>query len=587
MKIQQCVQLFKYRINQYKINNNNKIKIFEILKIKRETWKEYYHTRTILNNINKNIQKQPNKKITNLYSLLKREDFILDAFTNLIKKQNFISSKLNFLTIDVFLKKNVIKINKNLINEKYKFSKVNNKYIEKFKNKKQIILSYCSDLIVQEMIRMILKAIYEPTSIYGSNIHKESNDILKFNKSPHDAIKKLKKQSQRMKFCLEGKIIKAYSNVHHQKLIQILKEKINDKKFIKLIKQALQCGIIQKTKYYDTVLKISQKRIISFMLFNIYMLKFDEYIKKKIQNSISNEKKIQIKIFKIKIYTKVTNKIVNKKKIINRLRETKKINQVVNGKEKTKINYTILKKEIKKLKAKKILKLCTITKKKKLKLQYIRYADDWIILTNCKQKIIGKLKTEIKKYLKKELNLELSEKNTKIINLNKHSSKFLGFNFTYNNSYSSLKKIKKEIKEENLTNTTQPILDIGIDIHLLNQKLTYKKFKHEKLYRGIKKPEWTVLPDYEIVQKYNQIIKELTNYYKPMLTKKSKIAKFIYILNYSCYHTLATKHRLTIRKTIKKYGIETKIKQKFKKNDKIETRLIKLINYRQAINLKI
>lgn len=582
MKIQQCVQLFKYRIKQYKIKNNNKIKIFKTLKIKREIWKEYYHTRTILNNINNNIQKQPNKKLTNLYSLLKREDFILDAFTNLIKKQSFI--KLNFLTIDVFLKKNVIIINKNLINEKYQFSKVNNKYIEKFKNKKQIILSYCSDRIVQEMIRMILEAIYEP---YGPNIYKESNDIFHFNKSPHDAIKKLKKQSQRMKFCLEGKIIKAYSNVHHQKLIQILKEKINDKKFIKLIKQALQGGIMQETKYYDTVLKISQKRIISFMLFNIYMLKFDEYIKKKIQNSISNEKKIKIKIFKIKIYTKVANQIVNKKKIINRLRETKKINQVITQKEKTKINYTILKKEIKELKAKKIFKLCIITKKKKLNLQYIRYADDWIILTNCKREIIGKLKIKIKKYLKKELNLELSEKNTKIINLNKHSSKFLGFNFTYNNSYSSLKKIKKKVKKENFKNTTQPILDIGIDVNLLNQKLTYKKFKHEKLYRGIKKPEWTVLPDYEIVQKYNKIIKELTNYYKPMLTKKSKIAKFIYILNYSCYHTLATKHRLTIRKTIKKYGIETKIKQQFKKNDKIETRLIKLINYKQAINLKL
>ena len=584
MKIQQCVQLFKHRIKQYKRNNNNQIKIFEILKIKREIWKKYYHTRTILNNINKKIQKQPNKKITNLYSLLKREDFILDAFANLIKKQNFFSSKLDFLTIDVFLKKNVIKINKNLINEKYKFLKVNNKYIEKFKNKKQIILSYCSDRIVQEMIRMILEAIYEPISIYGPN---KSNDILKFNKSPHDAIKKLKKQSQRMTFCLEGKIIKAYSNAHYQKLIQILKERISDKKFIKLIKQALQCGILQEAKYYDTVLKISQKRIISFMLFNIYMLKFDEYIKKKIQNSISNEKKIKIKIFKIKIYTKVTNQIINKKKIINKLRETEKSNQVINWKEKTKINSTILKKEIKELKAKKILKLCTITKKKKLKLQYIRYADDWIILTNCKREIIGKLKIDIKEYLKKELNLELSEKNTKIINLNKHSSKFLGFNFTYNNSYSSLKKIQKKIKKENLRNTTQPILDIGIDINLLNQKLTYKKFKHEKLYRGIKKPEWTVLTDYEIVQKYNKIIKELTNYYKPMLTKKSKIAKFIYILNYSCYHTLATKHRLTIRKTIKKYGIETKIKQKFKKNDKIETRLIKLINYKQAMNLKI
>ena len=108
-----------------------------------------------------------------------------------------------------------------------------------------------------------------------------------------------------------------------------------------------------------------------------------------------------------------------------------------------------------------------------------------------------------------------------------------------------------------------------------------KKFKHEKLYRGIKKPEWTILPDYKIIQRYNQIIKELINYYKPLITKKSKIARFIYLLNYSCYHTLATKHHLTIKKTIRKYGFQTN--HKVKQNDKIKIRLPQLIHYKQAI----
>ena len=170
---------------------------------------------------------------------------------------------------------------------------------------------------------------------------------------------------------------------------------------------------------------------------------------------------------------------------------------------------------------------------------------------------------------------------TNLINLNKGSSKFLGFNFTYNNFF--LQKMKKKNIKKNLLQTPKTVFDIGIDIKLLNQRLTLEKFKHEKLYRGIKKPEWTILPDYKIIQRYNKIIKELINYYKPLLTKKSKIARFIYLLNYSCYHTLATKHRLTIKKTIRKYGFKNKIKHKVKHIDKMEIKLPKLINYKKAM----
>ena len=347
MKIKKYIQLLKDKIQPFKINNNNnnnKIKISKTFKIKKKIWKKYFHTRTILNNINKSIQKQPNKKIKNLYSLLKREDFILDAFTNIIKTKNFISSQIDVLTVDVFLKKTVMKIYKKIINKKSIFSIFNNINIEKLKKKKQLIIPNYSNRIVQEMIRLILEAIYEPIS---PNKDKESNNYFRLNKSPYDAITELKKNSQKMEFCLEGKIVEAYSNIHHKKLTQILKEKIKDKKFIKLIKQVLKCGVMQEIQYSDKLLKISQKRIISFMLFNIYMSKFDEYIKKKIQNITLDETKL--KKLKIKIYTKITNKIVNKKQKITRLIKAEKSEKIVNWKEKNKIQYKILKKEIKQL----------------------------------------------------------------------------------------------------------------------------------------------------------------------------------------------------------------------------------------------
>lgn len=58
----------------------------------------------------------------------------------------------------------------------------------------------------------------------------------------------------------------------------------------------------------------------------------------------------------------------------------------------------------------------------------IRYADDWIVVTDSKSNA-EKLKARIQKYLESNLKLKLSEDKTKITNIRKHPIKFLGFEY--------------------------------------------------------------------------------------------------------------------------------------------------------------
>jgi retron-type reverse transcriptase len=96
--------------------------------------------------------------------------------------------------------------------------------------------------------------------------------------SPWTAVEKLKQLSQRCNIIIEGDIVSAYNNVDHAILLKILRERIADKKFLRLIKDLLKSGVMDNNKFEHSLNGIPQRGIVSPLLFNIYMLGFDQYV---------------------------------------------------------------------------------------------------------------------------------------------------------------------------------------------------------------------------------------------------------------------------------------------------------------------
>jgi hypothetical protein len=182
-----------------------------------------------------------------------------------------------------------------------------------------------------------------------------------------------------------------------------------------------------------------------------------------------------------------------------------------------------------------------------IRFNYVRYADDWIFFTNAKKTTSQYLKNKIASYLKYYLGLTLSLEKTKITNLKEEKAKFLGYSI-------------KSPKNQKLTITSTGILKrvtgqkihIGIDMERILPRLEWRNFIKNGKPR--EQPSWSVLSDYEIIQKYNSIIRGLVNYYAPIITTRSSINYLVYIFEYSCYKTLCQKHRTTIRKLMRKHG---------------------------------
>jgi hypothetical protein len=60
------------------------------------------------------------------------------------------------------------------------------------------------------------------------------------------------------------------------------------------------------------------------------------------------------------------------------------------------------------------------------------------------------------------------------------------------------------------------------------------------------------LPDAEIILRFNNVLKDLIEYYKIVNNSRKQLHEAVYIIKYSLLHTLAAKHRMSLKKILKK-----------------------------------
>ena len=500
----------------------------------------------VLNSLNEH-SKDSSYKFERLYRLLFNEELFYVAYQKIASNGGSTTKGSDGRSIDGMSLARIETLIASLKDESYQPHPSRRVHIPKKNGKTRPLgIPAFEDKLVQEVVRMILEAIYEghfETTSHG----------FRPKRSCHTALLHIQKTFNGAKWFIEGDIKGFFDNIDHDVLVGILRERISDDRFIRLIRKFLKAGYVEDWTFHNTYSGTPQGGIVSPILANIYLDKLDKYVKEYIQHFDKGTKRRP---------GKESNNLANERK-----RTVRKLKKVKDGTEKAAL----------------VARLKAIEQERAAfpngdemdesyrRLKYIRYADDFILGVIGSKEEAQRIKEDIKSFLSASLALELSEEKTLITHTGK-SAKFLGYEITVTRNNHQRRDVQGRLRR-----TYGKRVRLNVSMATLRDKLLEYGAMEIKLRNGkeIWKPKCRsgliFNDDLEILDRYNRETVGFCNYYL-IANNCVVLHNFRYIMEYSMYKTFAGKYRSTVRKINKKYRLNKLFTVKYEQKGVIKSR---------------
>src|SRR6202162_497166 len=178
-------------------------------------------------------------------------------------------------TADAMSLAKIHKIIDDLRHERYRWTPVRRKHVKKKNGKlRPLGLPTWTDKLLQEVIRSLLEAYYEPQ-------FSEASHGFRPQRGCHTALSEIRTWRGTHWF-IEGDIKACFDQLNHSVLLDILAETIHDQRFLRLINQLLRAGYLEDWRYHATYSGSPQGGVVSPILANIYLNKLDHYIEREL-----------------------------------------------------------------------------------------------------------------------------------------------------------------------------------------------------------------------------------------------------------------------------------------------------------------
>ena len=449
--------------------------------------------------------------LARVYRCLFSEDLFLAAYDKIARNRGALTAGTDDDTVDGMNLERIRKIIEQLRNEQFKFHPARRINIpKKSGGTRPLGLPNFTDKLVQEVLRQILETYYEPR-------FRDSSHGFRPRRGCHTALASLKKFKGAAWF-IEGDIKGCFDNIDHKILMAILARDIQDGRLLNLLRMLLEAGYMEEWHYHRTFSGTPQGGILSPLLANIYLNELDAFIEDELipQNTCGKKRTPNYEYHRLgkRIHTAHKTGDDGLIKELDRQRRSMP-SQDVNDP-----NFR--------------------------RLQYVRYADDFILSYIGTKSEAEEIKTAIGTFLKDKLRLEMSASKTLITHSRTEYARFLGYAVSI---YHADDKISPREGSLAKTRSINGCLRLGIPYGKVDELC-------KRYLRGDKPIHEAALLEYsdaEIVNVYQQRYRGVAQYYK-YATDRNVLGKLKYVMEVALTKTLANKFKSTVARMYQQYA---------------------------------
>lgn len=438
--------------------------------------------------------------LEDLYRQLFNPELYLYAYGRIYRNDGAMTPGITPETADGMSLDKINALIEQLRSERYRWTPVRRVEIPKKNGKTRPLgIPTWSDKLLQEVIRLLLEAYYDPQMSDQSHGFRPGRGC-------HTALMEVQRNWTGARWFIEGDIRGFFDNIDHEILLSILREKIHDNRFLRLISHLLQAGYCEQWKFTPTLSGAPQGSIVSPLLANLYLDRLDKFVEKTL---IPEYTRGGLKA-RNPAYTALTTKVatLRRQKKWEELRETEKLRRT--------------------------LPTTDTHDPEHRRLRYVRYADDWLLGFVGPKAEAEEIKGKLKAFLQEELKLELSDEKTLITHATTQAARFLNY---------EIATLHCDEKRR---------INGRVSLRLPADALHAKCALYERNGKAIHKPEWLQDSDFAIVARYQLQYRGYVQYYA-LAQNLSWMTKLHWVMETSLLKTLANKHRSSVQKMAQKY----------------------------------
>lgn len=466
-----------------------------------------------------------------LYRLMYKEDLYIIAYERIKSEPGNMTPGTDEETLDGFSLEAIRKLIHQMRDQSFHFKPARTEYIPKSNGKmRRLGIPTVKDKIVQEVMRMILQAIYDsPEGPYFTDASHGFRPL----RSCHTALREFRNKWSAVNWIIEGDIRACFDEIDHEVLESILRKKIQDERFINLVRKLLSAGYMDmQGPRKDSLAGTPQGGIVSPILANIYLHELDQKVEE-----------LRLRLEKGK--TKRPN-LAYKRLAYHKLRL--RLKGETNSK-----RYKELTKQLRRTPS------TDTADPNFVRIKYLRYADNWILGLQGSHALAEQIKEEVKTFLKDTLKLELSDEKTHITNARTEEAFFLGTTLQIGRGgepviVTTTNRWGKPFKRRSTGWETV----MKTPIPRIIAKLAERGICTAK-GEPIGKRGWINLDVDQILSLYSGINRGIQNYYR-FTDNFVDLSRIQYIVQHSCARTLAQKFKRSPAHIFRKHGRNLKFR---------------------------